>query len=169
MEKRDVGGYVWFGTCIRYLQDVETGWFLRSPAGILTNLEEFFRWSEYLQLTVTSRTRAFGSLQEIRNRLEAASGDDPERQCSPSEASELRQAVSQVRETLEAELRGRVAYVTNEKRIDVRKLQEDVRALVAPGTYDKLSPVAQLDLDVSGQVHRFRATNGCGLSFDACH
>jgi hypothetical protein len=69
--------------------------------------------------------------------------------------AKLVQSVNDIRMTLMAEARGKVAFVTVEKRLDITKLLDDVRALVTPEAFDKLRGVAQLDLNEAGKCIAF--------------
>ena len=155
MERSNVGAYVWFGTCIRYLQDVDTGWYVGTDGGALVNIDGFFDWVDRLGLKVTGDTRAFMQLNALRDELRQDLLGDPDRMLTPTQSGQIKQAMHDVRKTLEAELHGMVAYVPTDKRLDVGKLQDDVRALVTADTYDKISGIAQLDLDEAGKCIAF--------------
>lgn len=62
------------------------------------------------------------------------------------QATRLRAAAVQLRETIIAESSGVFAYVTAEKRLDVGKLVDDPQSLLPPGVFARLSTMAQTDV-----------------------
>src|ERR1035437_3261627 len=136
MKPQPIQRYFFFGTCLRYLQNIspktrvgddqEGGMYVRS------NLRELFGYIHELNLSVTVRHTAYGKLTEILGEL----GDLPdETLLSQEHALAIQKGVEQIRETLEAELKGVEAYTVTPKRYDVALLIENVGALLAPGVY----------------------------------
>lgn len=161
MVPRIVYGYYWFGTCMRYLQDVQAG-SLVGPIDrdwhVLSNLQRFFTYLDELDLQVTSR--AASDLRRILEELEERKSTD---ELSVNEAHRLSKAATEIRKTLEAEIRGYEAYVVTPKRIDVRRLLRDVPSLFAPDTYAKLSSIAQYDLDEAAKCIAFERSTAAAF------
>jgi hypothetical protein len=55
MQYYSLYSFYWFGTCLRYLQDVREGNFVHGDGYVLTNIEGLFKKIDELQLNVTSR------------------------------------------------------------------------------------------------------------------
>src|SRR6184192_1208380 len=105
MQKQTIHSYVWFGTCVRYLQDAVVGALIREPieggGHVLYNLDSFFDWLTAMNLQVT--LRASGDLRRVRDDLAAASQGAT---LDGEQVTRLTTAISALRKTLEAELAG---------------------------------------------------------------
>ena len=55
MKSQSIGQYYWFGTCVRYLQDVSAGASIHGRRFVLWNIKEFKGDLERLGLHVTAR------------------------------------------------------------------------------------------------------------------
>jgi hypothetical protein len=158
--------YWWFGTCVRFLQDASENASIHGSGHILANIESLFDRVDQLGLNVTKR--ACTPLLDLQTTLK---GSEAGAKLSAAQARELRQVVTNLRLTMEAELRGIEAYVLNPKRHDLQKLLNDVPALFAPDVFDSLNSLAQHDLTEAAQCiaferptaaafHLMRATEG---------
>jgi hypothetical protein len=145
MIARSVSEYVMFGTTLRYLQDAQPGSLIHNEAGLLDNLARFLQILAPSGYWVT--VNASGRLQSIHERLKATENDHV---LSLSEARELAEAATSIRDTLMAELQGHIAFVVTDKRIEVRKLLWTVETLLSPGRFAILSDIAQFDLREAG-------------------
>src|SRR5262245_19912764 len=125
--------YFFFGTCVRYLQDAtnnyqvgddENGW------GTRTNIEKFFMYIIELSLQVTIHHTSFSRLQKDLNKLESLPDNTF---LSTVQASNIREHITSLRETLEAELRGLEAYTITPKRYDIAVLLNNISSLFSPG------------------------------------
>lgn len=152
MIKRSIHGYFWFGTCVRYLQDVSARSFLGEEEDwlVIGNLARFFTYLDNLNLQVTKIASA-----DLRALYRELAQLDPELGLSQDQAQSLASEVRSVRNTLEAELRGLEAYVVTPKRMDVDRLLEDISSLLSPHVFNKLPPIAQFDLSESGKCIAF--------------
>jgi hypothetical protein len=74
---------------------------------------------------------------------------------TPEEAEELRSIMNELRPTLDAESEGNIAFIVNDKRIDVNKLLDDVPSLMAPDVFLTLPEVAQYDFIQAGKCIAF--------------
>jgi len=166
MESVAIWQYIYFGTALRYFQDVQEGWPVHGENFILDNLDSFLRRLKEFALPVTERAAV--DLRVIREELAET---DAQHKLTSDEAKRLAQEVKDVRNTCEAEARGKMAFIVTDKRLDVLKLLADVRGLMAPGVFDSLPDVAQYDLLEAGKCiaferptaaafHLLRATEG---------
>lgn len=149
--------------------DSQEGMYVRS------NLQELFEYIHELNLPVTVRHGAYRKLMEVLEELKEL---PDETLLSQQQATAIRDGIEQIRETLEAELKGVEAYTVTPKRYDVGLLIENVGALLAPGVYEKLPNMAKFDLREAGKClaferptatafHLMRATEGILRAFYA--
>lgn len=161
---QSIHGYYWFGTCLRYLQDVPAGSPVESePAGglhVKGNLEGFFRYLDSLELQVTER--AAQKLRDIFTELEGKD-PDPDAKLTADEARTLRTAATEVRNTLEAEIKGLEAYIVTPKRLDVKRLIDDPGSLLAPKVFWKLPSIAQYDLSEAAKCIAFERSTAAAF------
>ena len=153
MKTKSIFEYYFFGTSLRYLQDVQADWLVGdhpSGWGIRTNLSKFLEALEDLGLQVTSR--ACGELTKL---LEELSKPGQGSGLSEDQARRLSEQMDRIRTTLDAELQGFEAYVVTPKRIDVARLLKDVPSLFSPGTFAKLPDIARYDLTEAGKCIAF--------------
>ena len=142
---------------------------------VRSNLRELFGYIKELNLPVTIRHTAYEKLAGILGELDSL---PDETLLSKEHAVAIQNGIEQIRETLEAELRGVEAYTTTPKRYDVALLMENVGALLAPDVYERLPNIAQFDLREAGKClaferatatafHLMRATEGVLRAFYA--
>jgi hypothetical protein len=142
--------YWGFGSSFRYLQDAKAGVPVHGQSFILDNLEGVLKRLEELGLQVT--IRAAGELRDVQTALQQL----PEgARLTVEQATRLSSTVRALRQTLTAELKGLNAYVVSPKRLDVDRLVNDVAALLAPGVFSALTPVAQYDLTEAAKCIAF--------------
>ena len=167
MQYKSLYSYYWFGTCCRYLQDASTTHGVKTEGGVLENLKLFFARLDQVGLPVTKRVAngALSSLQESLTEYE------DKQLLTPEHAAELKAGIEKVRSTLDAEIQGVGAYTPTPKRLDLKKLLDDVPALFAPSVFDTLPEIARYDLTEAGRCiaferptaaafHVLRATEG---------
>jgi hypothetical protein len=136
--------YFFFGTCVRYLEDIRTGYRIHTTDEgmyVLGNLSAFYSYLNELNLQVTYR--ASGNLLPL---LEELGESDKDARLTEDQAQKLSSAMHEVRCTLEAELKGFEIYVVTPKRIDTVRLLHDISALFAPAVFEKLPEIARYDL-----------------------
>lgn len=153
MKTRSIYEYFFFGTAVRYLQDIKQGYSVRDvEAGnmVLTNLRSFLETLGDLDLQVTMRAAApLGVIvKELENLPDGA-------RLSPAQAKKINDLMEEIRHTLGAELKGFEAYVVTPKRVDVVRLLKDVPFLLAPGAFSKIPDVARYDLTEGGKCIAF--------------
>lgn len=146
MRAQSIHGYYWFGTCIRYLQDARVGMPLETDdeGGLLHVkgiIEAFLKDLDVLGLQVTKR--AAWKLPVFLTKLE---GKDPDATLTGDEAETLQELAYEIRNTLEAEIKGIEAYIVTPKQLDVKRLIDDPGSLLAPKVFEKLPSIAQYDL-----------------------
>lgn len=159
VQERPIHDYIHLGTVIRYLQDAQPGWRVHdAPDGrhcILTNLRHLRRELDASGLVVTRR--AAEPLLAFEDAL--SEGAPPDAVLGKEGAGRIQQAASVLRATLEAEAKGKVAFVATAKRYDVTQLTRDVSRVFAEGVYARLPPIAQHDFAEAGKCVAFeRAT-----------
>ena len=159
MQERPIHDYIHLGTVIRYLQDAQPGWRVHdAPDGghcILTNLRHLRRGLDASDLVVTRRAAA----QLLAFEEALATGAPPDAALGRESAEVLGRVAGLVRATLEAEAKGKVAFVATPKRYDVAHLTRDVSRVFAEGVYAQLPPIARHDFAEAGTCVAFeRAT-----------
>lgn len=174
MESRSIEDYIFFGTEIRFLQDVKQGMRVHDKGWILHNIDGFLGHVDAFQLPVTQR--ACGDLMRMRDALLEV---PPDRLLTSEEAVELKGIMGHVRRTVLAEAGGNVAFIVTDKRIDVNKLLRNMPALFAPGVADSLPDIAHhgfseagrciaFELPTAAAFHILRATEGVLRHFYCC-
>jgi hypothetical protein len=143
--------FYFFGTSLRYLQDVREGIKAHTQGWVIANIDSFLETLTELQLGVTERV-AKSKLQPILDELNATS---PNHVLTSKQATDLRSAVTAIRETLDAELAGVGAYTLTPKRIDLKRLVGEVDALFAPETFSMLPEIARFDFSEAGKCIAF--------------
>ena len=150
MQSVPVYGFWWFGSNVRFLQDAREGQNIHGRGYMLANIESLFKRLNDLELRVTSR--AAGPLRKIEAELKEAPTDA---KLTSAQANKLSKAVSDLRQTMEAELKGISAYTVSPKRLDIEKLISDVSSLLAPGAFASLTETAQYDLSEAAKCIAF--------------
>jgi hypothetical protein len=153
MQNKSIFGYFYFGTGVRYLQDVSQGYSVHDIARgamVLTNVDRFLAILLELGLQVTDR--AAEPLKTFAHELRKLPQDA---KLSSDQAKTINALMEKIRPTLEAELKGFEAYVVTPKRIDVTRMLKDVPSLLASGTFPKLPDVARYDLNECGKCIAF--------------
>ncbi len=165
MLRKSIYSYFWFGTNIRYLQDVREGYRLGTldGGGVRMNLIAFFARLEEFKLHVSRR--ASEELKEVSDEL---LGKPDDHALTSDEAERLRDAMRQVRHTLEAELLGFDAYILTPKRLDVERLTGKVEDLLAPGIFDGLPELARYDLTEAGKCIAFERPTAAAFHLLRC-
>jgi len=149
--------FYWFGTCLRYLQDASSGYLIHGSGRILSNIEEFFKYLDALQLIVTSRL-AHRKLDDLLNKLRETEDDS---KLDSESASELASAISLIRDTLEVEIEGVGAYTPTPKRLNLDHLISNVKDLFSPNTFECLPEISRYDYSEAGKCIAFeRSTAG---------
>jgi hypothetical protein len=142
--------YWQFGTGFRFLQDAKEGYPIHGAQYVLGNISAVFRKLDEFELKVTKR--ATDPLKRIDAELKTTPADA---KLTAPQARKLSTVVKDLRQTLEAELKGLNAYIISPKRIDVERLVGDVSSLFAPGVYESLSDICRLDLSEAGKCIAF--------------
>ena len=150
MKSRSIDHYIYFGTALRYLQDVKSGTSVHDKGYILDNIDGFLDRVVAFELPVTER--ACDKLILTRDTLRGVPKDHV---LTDDEALGLTKIMDDVRRTLFAEAGGNVAFIVTDKRIDVNKLLRNVPALFAPGVADSLPDIAQHDMTEAGRCIAF--------------
>lgn len=151
MRYRSLFTFFWFGTCLRYLLDARNGAPFKGEGFIEQNIKSFFSYLNTFELHVTKLV-AEDRLKDIMERL-SEYGD--EGTLTSEDAHDLREAVATIRITLEAELKGIGAYMPTPKRIDLKKLLENIAELFAPGVIDDLPETTRYDFGQAGRCIAF--------------
>jgi hypothetical protein len=117
---------------------------------VLSNIDGFLTMLEEFGLVVTQRAAGF-KLHDLRDRLE----DLPEDASLDDNSNELRDVMTTLRTTLQAESMGMISFVTTDKRYDVDRLTDKIQVLMAPGVHAALPDIARHDFDEAGKCIAF--------------
>ena len=153
MIAKQIFDYYFFGTSQRYLQDAEAGWRIHDTEDglyVLENLKGFLKNLDRLGLQVTKR--AASGIQGFTSSLEQLPADS---KLTADQALKLTSLMNEVRTTLDAELKGLIAYVVTPKRYEAARLLDDIPELLSPGTFNKLPEISRYDLSESGKCIAF--------------
>ena len=151
MKKQLIGTYVWFGTCLRYLQDAQAGAKIKGGSFITANIDRFLNSLIELGLQVT--WRAAQELEVFRGQLDTEKDEDAV--LSKEQASHLSNLMYDIRKTLDAEIQGFEAFVVTPKIFDTGRLLNNVASLFAPNVFSALPHIAQYDLSEAGKCIAF--------------
>lgn len=110
--------YWYFGTAVRFLQDVHEGIPIHQQGTVLDCLNTVFERLDSLELSVSIETLAAERLSKLRKELKDS---DPKATITGPQTRTLCREIDNLRLTLEAELRGIEAFVISPKRLDVKK------------------------------------------------
>ncbi|MGN6313580.1 MAG: hypothetical protein ACTHMO_07460 [Rhodanobacteraceae bacterium] len=154
MQEKSIAGYYQFGTCYRYLLDARPEMPVKGDHLVLKNLERFLRQLETLGLTVTKR--AASDLEAFCKELEGSQDDET---LGDERAKRLRKLTLDLRTTLNAEIVGIKAFVTNTKKIAIENLLGSMKSLFNPGIFERFPEIAAYDFSEAGKCIAFeRAT-----------
>jgi len=145
MKPKTIFSYIWIGTCLRYLQDAQSGWSIHKKNYVMDNINRFLETLEENELHVTER--ACAELLKIQEKLKSKTEDS---KLSAEEAKNLNDIMDRVRDTFEAETQGFFAYVVTDKRMDVHKLLNNVGQLFKPNVFESLPEIARYDFKEAG-------------------
>lgn len=154
MLEKQVERLIFFGTSLRYLQDVQEHYLVKMSDtsggwGIVENLAEFLKNLDELGLSVTSRATATRDLKEISTVLDDGNTD------FKSIVPRIRDAMNELRPTLEAEARGMIAYILSERRYRIDHLIKYPDQLFASGVFAKLPELSRTDFSEAGKCLAF--------------
>jgi len=158
MESKSIYSYFFFGTAVRYLQDITSGSLVHKRGCILDNLDTIINMLNELKLIVSKR--AASDLINFREKLKKK---DKSHKLTTDEALKLRNLMHDLRKTINAEISGLSAFVVTDKRIEVKKLLSDVSALMAPGIFDSLSNMARYDFKQAGKCIAFELSTAAAF------
>lgn len=143
--------FFFFGTCVRYIQDVNTTYKIHGKGCLLENINACLSRLDSLGLYVTKN--ASQELASFKAELDEITDEDAK--LSGAQCTKLNTITIQLRNTLEAELLGREAFVVTPKRFETSKLLYDIGSLMTPGVFSSLPDFTQYDLMEAGKCIAF--------------
>jgi hypothetical protein len=158
MQEKSIAEYYYFGTCYRYLLDADPASSIKGEYLILENLANFLEHLETLGLAVTRR--AAWQLEEFRQEL--AKCQDGEKLGSDRSAR-LRKLALDLRITLNAEIVGIKAFITNTKKTAIESLLGGMHALFNPGVYEQFPAIAAYDFGEAGKCIAFERSTAAAF------
>ena len=150
MKAYPLRAFIHLGTTVRYLQDILPGVGVHGNGRIINNLTSFHEQVKVLGLKVTDE--ACYRLRRIEPELQKYEQDQG---ILPKHASELREAMELVRETLYAEASTFNAYTLTDKKWPPKQLVENPESFLRKQTFAKLPSVAQYDFKQCGKCIAF--------------
>lgn len=150
MQSKPIYDYIFFGASLRYLFDARAGDPVHGKTFILENIDKVLARLKEYELPVTQR--AASELYEFRDKLAKSVSKHT---LTADESLKLGEIMQDVRKTLSAESKGKVAFIVTDKRIDVNKLLSDVPGLMAPGVFNSLPEIAKHDFMEAGKCIAF--------------
>lgn len=158
MISKNISRYIFFGTSLRYLQDVEEGLSVHGSNFVLHNIASIFSYLDEFNLVVTKRVS-----YELKMFTEELKKTDKDHELTNQEAEKLSRIMTDLRKTLIAEAEGNVAFIVTNKRVDVNKLLSDVPALMAKNVYNLIPKIAQYDFRESGKCLAFERSTAAAF------
>jgi hypothetical protein len=142
--------FIYFGTCLRYLQDANSSFNLHTKGGVVDNIKTFLARLESFELHVTKR--ASRDLGELLEKLE---DEKSLVKLTPELAKDIRDAMHKIRHTLDAEAAGKRVFVVSDKRYPIENLLNDPGSLFAKDVYKTLPQLAKSDFSEAAQCIAF--------------
>jgi len=151
MQYQTLFSFYWLGTCLRFLQDAGEGTGVHGSGYITENIDSFFVGLKNLKLKVTIRVseELLCPIHEELKKLPQGAVLTKEK------GKELSTCMTNIRYTLDAELKGIGAYTPTPKRLDLDHLLSTVAELFAPDVFLRLPEIAQYDLSEAGKCIAF--------------
>jgi hypothetical protein len=131
--------------------DIKAGAVVHGAGRVEGNLESLLEYLQRFDLFVTRRLLE-AQLGEMIKEFAAAPADA---KVTAEQATKLSEAMVAIRNTLEAEARGKVAWIASDKRYAIEKLMNNMGSLMAPGIFNSLPPIARFDFDQAGKLIAF--------------
>jgi len=139
-------GYVYLGTAIRYLQDVDETVKIEGDGYLSYNIRSVLENIDALELTVSKQGSWYLS-NFLTNIAEYTSAEGT---LTKQGVTDLTRIMSNLRHTLESETGTKFVYTVTDKRLDSKKLLNNVPALLAVGSFEQMPDIAQFDFVESG-------------------
>lgn len=158
MIARPLQTYFYFGTAVRYLQDVRPGERIADDANggrrIRTNLSVVLKMMADLNLAASLKTDAAANLRKLLGYFVAA-GDA---EVLANEQYRILQGnIDKLRAALESELRRTYGYSPTQPCADAQRVLDDPAALFAARVYDALPALARSDITEAARCTAFEA------------
>lgn len=150
MRRQTIYNYYFFGTCLRYLQDVQEKFPIHGDGFVIENIDTFLSYLRAIDLPVTERVA-----RELDTFKIELSETEKTSLLSEEQAKELISLMTKIRVTLEAELEGVKAFTTTPKIIDIQKLLDDVPNLFSPHVFNALPEISKYDFSEGGKCIAF--------------
>ena len=156
MQSKTIVTYILLGLSYRYVQDAREGMIIHKESYILSNINKIIKHFDTLNLKVTKRAAA--KLYDIRDRLAET---DEDSKLSKDQARELFTTLTDLQSTLIAETSGMFAFIVVDKRIETKKLLDNLSHLFNPIVYDEIPEEIKFDFNEAGKCIAFeRSTAG---------
>ena len=152
MKARKVLEYTRFGAIINYLRFLKGGFHVHGSDFVLGGINSLFKYMDKFELKTSKRTIYTRQLKKIKDELEKK---DESYRITEEEAEKIKGIMHDFYITLKAEISELEAYIITEKRLNVDKLINDIKSLMAPNVFDELNSIAQYDFNEAGKCIAF--------------
>src|SRR5215475_2475485 len=152
MLEKEIERLIFIGTTVRFLQDCSEHHPPKATAeglGVAENIKHFLEAIDELGLSVTSRAYATVRLRRISKELEKPDTN------FKSIVPRIKEAMNELRPTLEAEASGMIAYMLSERRHRIDHLIKTPEHLFASGVFAKLPELSRIDFSEAGKCLAF--------------
>jgi hypothetical protein len=174
MERHSIQEYLHIGAMNWYLVQLPSGTMVGGNNGALSTISDLEMCIGRAELKVSHR--AGDHLWEIKEELTSLNPDDS---VPPELTYRIQQAAKNLEHTLVAEASGRVVFVVTEKRIDIEKLIDSPKTLLAGKVWGSLPGVSAFDfvfackaiayeLPTAGAFHLLRCLEGTIKHYYMC-
>lgn len=150
MQSKSISNYIYLGLSWRFLQDAKAPLPIHGDRNILNNIEVLLGRLDNYGLVVTKR--AASDLITFRDTLKEL---ETNAVLTAEQATSLNNIMYLLQSTLLAEAGGKLAYIVTDKRLDVNKLLENPKDLLAPNVFDALCEIARYDISAAGRCIAF--------------
>jgi hypothetical protein len=160
MRAQQTSRYVYAGTCIRFLVDLQPGVFVYGSGKVLDNINSISNFLVEYGLNVTHKVLyEFWELKANWD-VEYEGATDKEqliltRQVTTQELEIVKREANAGRQTLLAESDLKFAYITTDKRHSINKLVNEIDTLFGRGVFKSLPELAKRDFMEAGTCIAF--------------
>jgi len=158
MKTKNIYEYVSFGRMINYLRFLEQGRSYHRKHMVKESIEKLIRHIDELNMVVTSNVSWFRELIEQKERLDKT---EKEYRLTIDDAEKLIHLMTYLNDVINAELGNMTVFVITEKRINIKRLLDNIKDLFASDVFNNLPDLSRFDFKEGGKCIVFeRPTAG---------
>ncbi|MFX0009108.1 MAG: hypothetical protein ACFE9R_02230 [Candidatus Hermodarchaeota archaeon] len=152
MQAKKIDQYIRFGAELRYLQDSQEGKKIHGSGVTLGVSKRLIKRLDEVKFNITKRTSAYKELGKFISNMEKMPKNS---NLNKEDAKKLTDIIEDLRKTLHAEADSKLAYIVEEKRMDVDKLINNISGLFGKDVYNLIPEIAKYDFSEAGKCIAF--------------